>query len=170
MSGVAADLRTKVTKPTTFITVLSGWSVFLSPMTGIVVGDYFFVRNRDYHLGDLYCGNELSAYWYTWGFNWRGMLAWTVGIVPVLPGFIRAIKETRDDTSGWDHLYDITYFYGFFASLIVHAGLHAIFPGPRQTGHSDFVLREHAEMKDTIEGVPRFDVESQEVKPDKLDF
>ena len=42
-----------VTQATTFITVLSGWSVFLSPMTGIVISDYFLVRKRGLHMGDL---------------------------------------------------------------------------------------------------------------------
>ena len=136
-------------------------------MTGIVIGDYFLVRRQDYHLGDLYSGNTSSAYWYAAGFNWRGIIAWCVGIAPTLPGFVRAVKETRDDTSAWDHLYDITYFYGFCSACFVHAGLHWLFPGPRQTGHSDFVLREHAEMVQDGEYSPSTEVESQEVHPDK---
>lgn len=70
--------------PGTFITVLSGWSVFLSPMTGIVISDYFLVRRGEYHVGDMYLGNSRSAYWYNWGFNFRGFLAWIVGMAPLL--------------------------------------------------------------------------------------
>jgi NCS1 family nucleobase:cation symporter-1 len=95
-----------VTQPTTFITVLSGWSVFLSPMTGLVVSDYFLVRKRQYHLGDLYTGNSTSAYWYTAGFNWRGFMAWATGIWPVLPGFVRTIEGVNNN-SGWDHIYEV---------------------------------------------------------------
>ncbi|KAK4964898.1 hypothetical protein LTR28_003568, partial [Elasticomyces elasticus] len=73
-----------VTKPTTFITVLSGWSVFLSPMTGIIVSDYFLVRKQEYHIGDLYTGNSTSAYWYIAGFNFRGFAAWVMGLWPLL--------------------------------------------------------------------------------------
>lgn len=73
-----------VTNPGTFITVLSGWSVFLSPMTGIVVSDYFCVRRGHYHVGDMYIGNESSAYWYTLGFNFRGITAWVMGLWPLL--------------------------------------------------------------------------------------
>ncbi|KXS99793.1 hypothetical protein AC579_9448 [Pseudocercospora musae] len=167
MISVAIVPWNYVSKPTTFITVLSGWSVFLSPMTGIVIGDYFLVRRQDYHLGDLYSGTSASAYWYTAGFNWRGIIAWCIGIAPTLPGFVRAVKETRDDSSAWDHLYDITYFYGFCSACLVHAGLHWLFPGQRQTGHSDFVLREHADMVRDGEYSPSADVESQEVHPDK---
>lgn len=97
-----------VTKPSTFITVLSGWSVFLSPMTGILVSDYFLVRGRNYHQGDLYTANSSSAYWYYHGFNWRGFTAWLIGTFPTLPGFARSIQGVSSD-NGWDHIYQITY-------------------------------------------------------------
>ena len=134
-----------VTKPTTFITVLSGWSVFLSPMTGILMSDYFLVRKRNFHLGDLYTGNSSSAYWGSAGFNWRGITAWAMAIWPVLPGFARAIQGTASD-SGWDHIYQMTYFYGFFTALTVYWALHQVFPQPRHTGSSPFVLQEHVRM------------------------
>lgn len=108
-------------------------------MTGIVVSDFFLVRKGEYHLSDLYTGNSSSAYWYTHGFNWRGLFAWLMGLWPVLPGFARAIKGTSS-ANGWDHLYDITYFYGFVVAMLVYWACHAIFPVPRQTGWSPFAL------------------------------
>lgn len=79
-----------VTKATTFITVLSGWSVFLSPMTGIVISDYFLVRRGRYHVGDLYTGDERSAYWYFGGVNFRGFIAWVMGLWPLLREYCRS--------------------------------------------------------------------------------
>jgi nucleobase:cation symporter-1, NCS1 family len=77
-----------VTRATVFITVLSGWSVFLSPMTGILCSDYFLVRKREYHIGDLYLGVDTAgAYWYTAGFNWRGFVAWAMALWPMLRKF-----------------------------------------------------------------------------------
>ena len=38
------------------------------------------------------------------------------------------------------------YFYGFFMALTVYWTLHTIFPVPRQTGSSPFVLAEHVQM------------------------
>lgn len=164
--------------PGTFITVLSGWSVFLSPMTGIVVSDYFLVHHGEYHIGDMYMGNPRSAYWYTHGFNWRGFTAWAFGMTPLLrtsapvflslslsfckranvgktkaerlttpetAGFARAIQGTSSG-NGWDQIYEISYFYGFFTSLTLHWLFHAFFPAERQRGSSPFVLDEHAEM------------------------
>ncbi|KAK7618777.1 permease for cytosine/purines, uracil, thiamine, allantoin-domain-containing protein [Phyllosticta citricarpa] len=84
-----------VVNPGTFITVLSGWSVFLSPMTGIVISDYFLVRFGEYHIGDMYMGNKKSCYWYWHGFNFRAFTAWILGMAPLLPGFARAIKKNE---------------------------------------------------------------------------
>lgn len=170
--------------PGTFITVLSGWSVFLSPMTGIVISDYFLVRHGEYHLGDMYMGNSRSAYWYTSGFNWRCFTAWALGMAPLLrksdysqhhkpnslsrpspskpcqrsfrettltfcarisAGFARAVQGVSSG-SGWDHLYQMSYLYGFFASMTMHWLFHALFPTEKQRGSSPFVLEEHAEM------------------------
>lgn len=151
-----------VTQPTTFITVLSGWSVFLSPMTGIVVSDYFLVRKRNYHLGDLYTGNKSSAYWYHHGFNWRGFTAWVMATWPTLPGFARSIQE-KSGNNGWDHIYQITYFYGFFSALAIYWALHTFFPVPHQTGSSPFVLAEHVEM---LHGESESTGEVEEVRAD----
>lgn len=73
-----------VNNASTFITVLSGWSVFLSGMTGILIGDYFLVRKKQLHKGDMYRGKKDSAYYYTAGINWRAVTAWIMGIWPLL--------------------------------------------------------------------------------------
>lgn len=140
--GVAVCPWNFVTRPTTFITVLSGWSVFLSPMTGIIISDYFLVRKQGLHIGDLYCGNSSSAYWYTCGFNWRAIVAWSMGFWPLLPGLIREARGVSDG-SGWDHVYDISYFFGFCVAFSLYWGLSAAFPTERQTGDSPFVLELH---------------------------
>lgn len=60
-------------------------------------------------------------------------------------GFARAIQGTSSG-NGWDHIYDISYLYGFFTSLTMHWLFHAVFPAERQRGSSPFVLEEHADM------------------------
>ncbi|KAK6200683.1 hypothetical protein LQW54_009644 [Pestalotiopsis sp. IQ-011] len=141
--------------PGTFITVLSGWSVFLSPMTGIVVSDYFMVRRGEYHVGDLYLGDSRSAYWYTHGFNFRGFAAWILGMAPLLPGFARAVQGTSSN-NGWDHIYQIAYFYGFVTSFTTYYVLYLVFPQERQRGSSPFVLDMEPEV---ITGASAFDGE-----------
>lgn len=73
-----------VNAASTFIVVLSGWSIFLSGMTGILISDYFLVRHGELHIGDMYISSSESAYWYTAGFNWRAFVAWVMGLWPLL--------------------------------------------------------------------------------------
>lgn len=69
--AVAVCLWNSVNSAPTFITVLGGWSVFLSQMTGILIGDDVVVRNANLHVGDLYRSKGSSMYRYTGGVNRR---------------------------------------------------------------------------------------------------
>lgn len=131
-----------VTKATTFITVLSGWSVFLSPMTGILCSDYFMVRRQQLHVGDLYISGDKGVYWYWHGFNFRGVTAWCMGLWPLLPGFVRSVRGTTAN-SGFDHIYFLSYFVGFFISFTVYWVLNLLFPIRGQHGSSPFVMELH---------------------------
>lgn len=64
-----------VNTATTFLTVLSSYSVFLGPMTGLMVANYLVVSARKVKVDDLYRGDRTSIYWYTAGFNWRAAVA-----------------------------------------------------------------------------------------------
>lgn len=71
-------------------------------------------------------------------------------LIFTVAGFARAIQGLSSG-NGWDHLYQISYFYGFCVSMVMHWLLHAIFPTARQRGSSPFVLEAHAEMLSTAE-------------------
>ena len=58
-----------------FLSVLSSYSVFLGPMIGLMVTSYLVVNKQKIRVDDLYCGNKESIYWYTWGINWRAVVA-----------------------------------------------------------------------------------------------
>lgn len=64
-----------VNTATTFLVVLSSYSVFLAPMTGLMVSSYFLVNKRKISIDDLYHGGKGSIYWYTGGVNWRAPVA-----------------------------------------------------------------------------------------------
>ena len=66
-------------------------------------------------------------------------MAWAMGCGPLLPGLIRQVQGSANG-SGVDHLYNISYFFGFFVSLLLHWGLFRLFPTERQTGDSSFSL------------------------------
>lgn len=125
-----------VIQATPFITVLSGWAVFLNPMTGILISDYFLVRKRQLHMRDLYCGdNPFQHIGYFAGFNWRAFPAWAMGLWPLLPGFVREVRGVSDGST-WDHSYNVSYFLGFFVALLSNWVFCTISPTQRQTGAS----------------------------------
>lgn len=64
-----------VNTATVFLTVLSGYSVFLAPMTGLMVAHYNLVAKGKINVDHLYVGHSESIYWYKAGINWRAFAA-----------------------------------------------------------------------------------------------
>jgi len=58
----------------TYISVLSAYSVFLGPMCGIMISDYWIVRRRKIKLSDLYHGRKDGVFFFWHGVNWRSYL------------------------------------------------------------------------------------------------
>jgi nucleobase:cation symporter-1, NCS1 family len=73
--SIATNPWKLVNSATTFITVLSSYSVFVGPMVGLMISSYFVVNQRKIKVPDLFVGNENSIYWYTYGVNWRAIIA-----------------------------------------------------------------------------------------------
>lgn len=64
-----------VNTATIFISVLGSYSVFLGPMTGLMISSYFIVNKQKINVDDLFVGNKSSTHWYTLGINWRAVVA-----------------------------------------------------------------------------------------------
>lgn len=60
----------------TFTSVLSAFGLFISPLIGMYMSDFWIIRKCNWKVPDLYIGNSSSAYWYTCGFNIRGFVVW----------------------------------------------------------------------------------------------
>lgn len=73
--SIATNPWKLVNTATTFLTVLSSYSVFVGPMVGLMIASYLFVNHRKIKVPDLFVGNEESIYWYTYGINWRATVA-----------------------------------------------------------------------------------------------
>ncbi|KAI5456583.1 permease for cytosine/purines, uracil, thiamine, allantoin-domain-containing protein [Mariannaea sp. PMI_226] len=123
-----------VNTATTFLTVLSGYGVFLAPMTGLMVSSYVIVTKQKLNVDDLYVGNKDSVYWYNSGINWRAPIAWVIGVAPCLPGFIAAINTSVKVPAGATELYYLNYLYGFLSSGLVYWLLHLVVPDQRLDG------------------------------------
>jgi len=139
-----------------FLGFLSGYCVFLGPLVGLLVSDYWLVRKgKGYNVRALYQpGNSL--YWYTAGFNWRAIAAMLVGIVPLIPGLAYSINSNLAVTRGAQAYYTMAWLDGLVLTAFTYHLLFIIFPWKLE---SNSVI----EGRDDIEAVP-VEIEAREEK------
>ncbi|KAI4684847.1 uncharacterized protein J4E88_004288 [Alternaria novae-zelandiae] len=118
-----------INRATTFIAVLSSFSVFLAPIIGIMACDYFLLRQRRIRLSHLY-RTENSSYWFSKGFNWRAIPSWLCGWIPTIGGLIVTVRGDVDPPRALVQLYNMAFFIGFFISAFIFYVLNKIFPVP----------------------------------------
>lgn len=73
-----------VNSASTFTTVLSSFGLFISPLLGILMADFWVVRHCNWNVPHLYVGDKTSVYWYTGGFNLVAFSVWLFMIWPSL--------------------------------------------------------------------------------------
>lgn len=112
-----------------FISVLSAYSVFLGPIIGIQICDYWLIRRQRLKLSDLYHPGRDGIYYFVGGFNPRSFVAWVLGFATQLPGF--AANVTPDKVSvgrAWSELFYLAFPLGFAISFVAHYVLNRIWP------------------------------------------
>jgi nucleobase:cation symporter-1, NCS1 family len=88
---------------------LGGYAAFLGPVAGIMICDYFVIRQRELHVEDLYLRD--GRYEYSRGFNWCAVIALALGAGTALAGL--AVPSVRA-------LYDYSWFVGFTVSFAAY--------------------------------------------------
>ena len=106
---------------TTFMRFLGGYSIFLAPLVGIYITDYFVVRKGNLWVEDLYRAEKAARYYYTWGLNWRNAVAFTITVILLVPGF--AAQFGHEVGIGWERLYSLGWVMGCTFSSIIYYGL-----------------------------------------------
>jgi NCS1 family nucleobase:cation symporter-1 len=109
-----------------FISVMSAYTIFIQPFLGISVAYYFVLNRERIKVADLYRLKSQSIYWFSYGLNWRavvavcvalplflclitlansGQLQWLVGVVPHIPGFLNIVNSSITVNVGAKHIY-----------------------------------------------------------------
>lgn len=112
----------------TFISVMGAYSVFLGPMCGIQICDFFLIRSQKLKLSDLYTPNRTGIYYYFHGVNPRAFVAWVVGWAPQLPGFIANVNTSVHIPDASTKMFYLAFPVGFAISFVVYYLLCRIFP------------------------------------------
>ncbi|CAO3610697.1 unnamed protein product [Cunninghamella echinulata] len=108
----------------TFLNLISGFTVFLGPITGVLIVDYYIIKKRHLHVTDLY--DPKGIYWYTYGINWRAYAAYIGGIIPNLPGFIGSFSHSAP--VGADKIYNLAWIVGFIVGGSIYYIVNILFP------------------------------------------
>jgi NCS1 family nucleobase:cation symporter-1 len=122
----------------TFISVLSAYSVFLGPMVGIMISDYWIVRRRRIKLSDLYHGRKDGIFFFWHGVNWRSFVAWIIGWSYLIPGLINAVGSGINVPAACGKLYYLAFPLGFVVSSAIYIVLNIVLP-PKGLGVIDEV-------------------------------
>ncbi len=110
-----------IADPTGYIfTWLIAYSSLLGPIGGIMIADYYFIRNKNLNVNELY--QLKGEYSFGNGFNKIAIIALIIGILPNVPGFLINIKVIdKDAVWNWvAQLYNYAWFVGFFVSGLVY--------------------------------------------------
>ncbi|KAG2487231.1 hypothetical protein HYH03_014203 [Edaphochlamys debaryana] len=113
-------------------TWLIGYSALLGPVIGIVMSDYFLIRNRQLDIDSLYTRGDKSIYWYKGGWNTAALWAILIGVLPTLPGFLATIGVLSGLPAIFGQLYDLAWFVGVAVSSVVYCLLMRGAPGAYQ--------------------------------------
>lgn len=59
---------------------MASYAIVLAPIAAVLASDFFLVKRGRYDVPALY--NPRGRYTYTWGINWRALVALIVSIGP----------------------------------------------------------------------------------------
>ncbi|SCK11944.1 nucleobase:cation symporter-1, NCS1 family [Variovorax sp. HW608] len=103
-------------------TWLIGYSALLGPVAGILIVDYYLLRRTELQVDELY--REGGQYSYRGGWNWVAVLAFVLGVLPNLPGFLgAAFPQSFPDVGD---LFRQIYTYAWFVGLGIAAAVYRV--------------------------------------------
>ncbi|KAK5724998.1 hypothetical protein LTR17_013384 [Elasticomyces elasticus] len=126
-----------------FLAFLGGYTIFLGPMTSILMTDYYIVRRGRVSVPDMYNFHGMYRYSARWATNWRSVVALILGFAPPLPGFIHNIESTIKVSSGGQNIFAIGYIYSFVSAGLFYWIFMKYFP------HKESML-DHADTGEDI--------------------
>ena len=102
-------------------TWLLGYSSLMGALGGILIADSWVLRRQQLDVSDLF--REQGRYTYRNGVNMKAIAALVVAILPVVPGFIRAVSVPGGRVpvpNFLDHLYSYAWFVTFGLSFVLY--------------------------------------------------
>lgn len=111
-----------------FATVIVAFSVFMCPLIGLLLCDYFVIRRRKLKLTHLYMNGKDSDYYEFYGFNVKGIFSFTCGMAPGLPGLVHSATPRLKVNKGIMDYYYGNAIFGFSIAFFLYWALCMIWP------------------------------------------
>jgi len=102
-------------------TWLLGYSSLMGALGGILIADYWVIREQRLAVDDLF--RVRGRYTYRNGINPRAVTALVLAIAPVVPGFVRAVSTpggTVVNPNFFDRIYSYAWFVTFVLSFVIY--------------------------------------------------
>lgn len=108
-----------------FSAFLGGYSMFLGPIAGVMMSDFWVLRKRHLNLTSLYRHPDIYSFFH--GFNVRAFAAFLLGIAPNLAGLARATGNLSVP-KGATYVYSLSWLIGTTVAFIVYTILGKMWP------------------------------------------
>lgn len=110
-------------------TWMIGYGSMLGSVAGIMIVDYFFIKEMQLVVEELY--QKHGRYRFNNGVNWYAVIAMIMGIAPTIPGFLMVLGAISSQ-----ELFVAIYERGWFASFFISGVSHFIFERKRAKSYA----------------------------------
>ncbi|KAK8108786.1 permease for cytosine/purines- uracil- thiamine- allantoin-domain-containing protein [Apiospora sp. TS-2023a] len=110
-----------ISSASTFLTFLGSYTVFLMPVCGVMVVDYWLLRRGNLHVPSLYTKEAGTPYAYYHGWNPRAVAAWVAGVAFTVHGIAGSLDPAAVNQAS-KNMYKL----GFLLSFSMGAGVYYV--------------------------------------------
>ncbi|KAH8653799.1 allantoin permease [Xylariales sp. PMI_506] len=126
-----------LTSAASFLNFLGGYSIFQGPVVAIMIVDYFILRRGNLSIPDLFTKSPGGRYYFFHGVNVRAYVAFVIGFLLPLPGFIGSFGTTTVSQAASD-MYDLGWELSFVVGGLAYLVIGLIWPVPGDDGAQGF--------------------------------
>jgi len=108
-----------------FSAFLGGYALFLGPIAGIMMSDFWVLRTRYLNLSSLYRHPDIYSFFH--GFNIRAFGAFICGIAPNLAGLAKATGN-QHVPRGATYFYSLSWLVGTLVAFVVYTIAGKVWP------------------------------------------
>ncbi|CAK7207552.1 hypothetical protein SEUCBS139899_010362 [Sporothrix eucalyptigena] len=110
-----------------FITFLGSYNIFIAPICGIIITDYYLIKKGNIHVPSLFQPAVGALYYYTRGWNIKALVCWVCAATFGIPGLIGSYHHTWVGSAA-TKIYEMGWIITFFAASALYYGVNMALP------------------------------------------